>query len=128
MASQMRKNSTSSVSISKWSRLSKRQKLSDSGEKEENKSDFNISSENKPWILVANDDRFLLEMIQGTLEDDFQVEVAENGLQAFELVKKHGRAYYKAIVLDINMPIMDGIDACNKIHSYLSQECLISSM
>jgi hypothetical protein len=63
MACHVRKNSTSSVSISKWSRLSKRQKLSDSGDKEENKSDFNISSENKPWILVANDDRFLLEMI-----------------------------------------------------------------
>ena len=78
--------------------------------------------------MVANDDIFLLQMIEGTLEDDFQVEVAENGLQAFELVKKHGRAHYKAIVLDINMPIMDGIDACNKIHSYLSQDCLISNM
>jgi CheY-like chemotaxis protein len=43
-------------------------------------------------------------------------------------VKRHGRAHYKAIVLDINMPIMDGIDACNKIHSYLTQECLICSM
>ena len=78
--------------------------------------------------MVANDDIFLLQMIEGTLEDDFQVEVAENGLQAFELVKKHGRAHYKAIVLDINMPIMDGIDSCNKIHSYLSQDCLISNM
>jgi hypothetical protein len=29
---------------------------------------------------VANDDIFLLQMIEGTLEDDFQVEVAENGL------------------------------------------------
>ncbi len=44
------------------------------------------------------------------------------------MVKKRGRTYYKAIVLDINMPIMDGIDACNKIHSYLSQEDLISNM
>ena len=44
------------------------------------------------------------------------------------MVKKRGRTHYKAIVLDINMPIMDGIDACNKIHSYLSQEDLISNM
>jgi CheY-like chemotaxis protein len=82
----------------------------------------------KPWILVANDDCFLLQMIEGSLENDFQVDLAENGLQAYELVKKHGREHYKAIVLDINMPIMDGIDACNKIYSYLSQEDLISNM
>jgi PleD family two-component response regulator len=128
MASQMRKKSVSSISLSKLSQFSKKHKLSDDKEQEVNKSDHNISPRNKPWILVANDDRFLLEMIVGILEDDFQVEVAENGLQAFELVKKHGRAHYKAIVLDINMPIMDGVDACNLIHSYLSQECLISSM
>jgi hypothetical protein len=29
---------------------------------------------------VANDDIFLLQMIEGALEDDFYVEIAENGL------------------------------------------------
>ena len=113
--------------ISSSSPLSKKkQKLEVINENDEQMSSFINST--KPWILVANDDIFLLQMIEGTLEDDFQVEVAENGLQAYELVKKHGRAHYNAIVLDINMPIMDGIDACNKIHSYLSQEDLISNM
>ena len=128
MASQMRKNSVSSLAISKSSLSLKRNPLSDTRGKLEKQSDLDVTPEEKPWILIANDDIFLLQMIEGTLENDFQVEVAENGLQAFELVKKHGRAHFKAIVLDINMPIMDGIDACNKIHSYLSQECLISNM
>ena len=44
------------------------------------------------------------------------------------MVKEKGKNYYKAIVLDINMPIMDGIDACNKIYSFLQEECLISNM
>ena len=128
MASQMRKNSVSSLAISKSSLSLKRNPLSDTRGKLEKQSDLDVTPEEKPWILIANDDIFLLQMIEGTLENDVQVEVAENGLQAFELVKKHGRAHFKAIVLDINMPIMDGIDACNKIHSYLSQECLISNM
>ena len=128
MASQKSKKSDSSLSISKSSLFKKRNNPSDTKDKEENKSDLDKLSQDKPWILVANDDIFLLQMIEGALEDDFYVEIAENGLQAFELVKRHGRAHYKAIVLDINMPIMDGIDACNKIHSYLTQECLICSM
>jgi CheY-like chemotaxis protein len=53
-------------------------------------------------------------MIEGFLENDFQLDLAENGLQAYEFVKKHGREHYKAIVFDINMPIMEGLDACNK--------------
>lgn len=53
---------------------------------------------------------------------------AENGLQALDLVKQKGALFYDAIVLDINMPIMDGIEACNKIYSFLHGEDLIKNM
>ena len=87
-----------------------------------------VSNDDKPWILVANDDHFMLQMVEGLLEDDFNVDMAENGLQAFRLVKKHPKTHYKAILLDINMPIMDGIEACQKIHSFLKENDLISNM
>lgn len=62
------------------------------------------------------------------MEDEFNVDIAENGLVAYELVKAKGRAYYKAIILDINMPIMDGIEACNQIYQFIKQDCLIANM
>lgn len=62
------------------------------------------------------------------MEDEFNVDIAENGLVAYELVKAKGRAYYQAIILDINMPIMDGIEACNQIYQFIRGECLIANM
>lgn len=37
---------------------------------------------------------------------------AENGLQAVQLVSSNEADYFDAIILDINMPIMDGFEAC----------------
>ena len=78
--------------------------------------------------MLANDDYFLLLFIKAQLEEDFNVDIAENGLEACELVKKNGKSYYKAIILDINMPIMNGIDACNNIHSFITEENLLMNM
>jgi len=81
-------------------------------------------------VLVANDDSFLIAAYSQFIEDKFNfiVDRAENGLQAFDLVKQKGALFYDAIVLDINMPIMDGIEACNKIYSFLHGEDLIKNM
>lgn len=45
------------------------------------------------------------------LRSKFEVETAANGLEAVELVKLHPSNYYALILMDINMPIMDGFDA-----------------
>jgi CheY-like chemotaxis protein len=45
--------------------------------------------------------------------------VASNGLEAFNKVKEHPKNYYNAIILDINMPIMGGVEASNKINAFL---------
>lgn len=37
---------------------------------------------------------------------------AENGLQALQFVSSNPPGYFDAIILDINMPIMDGFEAC----------------
>lgn len=39
-------------------------------------------------------------------------------MQALQMVCSKPTTYYDVIVLDINMPIMDGFEACNRIHNY----------
>ena len=66
-----------------------------------------------------NDDPFLLFTYNEQLKTDFEIEQAENGMQALQMVCSKPTTYYDVIVLDINMPIMDGFEACNRIHNYL---------
>jgi CheY-like chemotaxis protein len=46
---------------------------------------------------------------------------AENGLQALQIVSSHDVQFFDAVILDINMPIMDGYEACNLISKYLDE-------
>ena len=48
--------------------------------------------------------------------------MAENGMQALQIVSDKPPNYFDLIVLDINMPIMGGLEACARIYNYLSQE------
>jgi CheY-like chemotaxis protein len=44
-----------------------------------------------------------------------RIDVVENGLKALENVKEKGNFYYPVILMDINMPIMDGLESTEKI-------------
>lgn len=80
---------------------------------------FNAPGQHAPRILFANDDPFLLFTYSEQLKQDFLIEQAENGMQALQMVSSKPTNYYDVIVLDINMPIMDGFEACFRIHDYL---------
>lgn len=67
-------------------------------------------------------------MMVVALEDSFNIDLAENGLEAYDQVLLKGRYYYHVIILDINMPIMDGCEACNRIHSFIHGTDLIKYM
>ncbi len=57
-------------------------------------------------ILVIEDDRAISQLLTQTLADDgFTVLTAANGLAALEILDA---ALPDAIVLDLNMPVMDG--------------------
>lgn len=60
--------------------------------------------------LIANDEGNILNNYVMVLKKYFAtVDTAENGLQAFELVKSHAsKYYYNFIFLDTKMPIMNG--------------------
>jgi len=66
-------------------------------------------------VLIVDDNRdargFLERLL--TFEEDYEVVAeAENGQEALDAVRKH---LPHIVVMDLNMPIMDGITACGKI-------------
>ena len=44
------------------------------------------------------------------------------------MVKAHQPSYFDAIILDINMPRMDGVEVCKKILNYFNSSEEINSM
>ena len=69
--------------------------------------------------LLANDDPFLLAGYSGALSPHFDlIDNVVNGLEAVQAVKNNPPDHFKAIILDICMPIMDGEQACREILSH----------
>ncbi|MDG1916452.1 MAG: response regulator transcription factor [Flavobacteriales bacterium] len=68
---------------------------------------------NEIKILVVDDEEDILEFLGYNLRaEGYEVIVADNGLLAIELAKKHEPSL---IILDVQMPNMDGITTCEKI-------------
>ena len=78
-------------------------------------------------ILVVEDNevnQFLLEKILLGFEKDFKIYKAMNGLEAIEKFKERS---YKIILMDIAMPLMDGIDATKNIRKIEKENNLIET-
>lgn len=68
---------------------------------------------NSQKILVVDDEDRIRRLLRMYLErDDFEVEEAENGADALELALNND---YDAILLDLMMPEMDGIEVCERL-------------
>ena len=71
------------------------------------------TGDNMANILICDDEKDILSALKIYLTgENYQVFTAENGAQALEVVKKEE---IHLVVLDIMMPIMDGITAMAKI-------------
>ena len=67
-------------------------------------------------ILLAEDNILNTEVAVMLLENKgFAVDTVENGLRALELFSKSDTGYYDAILMDIRMPLMDGLTATTSI-------------
>ena len=67
-------------------------------------------------ILVVDDEALLVKGIRFNLQNDgYEVITGSNGLEAVELARD---PKVDLIVLDVMMPIMDGLTACSKIREF----------
>lgn len=66
-------------------------------------------------ILLVDDEPDILEIVGYNLKNEgYKIYTAKNGIEAVEIAKKHQP---HLIILDIMMPEMDGIEACEKIRA-----------
>lgn len=64
-------------------------------------------------ILVVDDSKYILNVVSSGLSDaGFKVITASNGKEAYDIASKE---IPDLILSDINMPVMDGIEFCEKI-------------
>ena len=63
-------------------------------------------------VLLAEDMEVNAQIMMEVLNmRDLQVELAVNGREALEMFRDHPESYYDAILMDVRMPEMDGLEA-----------------
>ncbi len=96
-----------------WSRLSK---TAGNGETESDERNNESVKTNTGHILLAEDIDLNQEIAVAILgEAGFSVDVAENGQIAVDMIKESRPGYYQLVLMDIQMPVMNGYDATREI-------------
>jgi CheY-like chemotaxis protein len=75
-----------------------------------------LSSNGRPVVLLVDDSAPILKLLQRALEkSELVVETASDGFSALNLMKKK---LYTAVIMDVEMPVMDGIESIRQIREW----------
>ncbi|MBA9078636.1 hybrid sensor histidine kinase/response regulator transcription factor [Rufibacter quisquiliarum] len=80
--------------------------------KKEQKPKGNLAIEDKPKVVVVDDEPEIRQLIRETLAEEFDVLEAGNGEEAYQLLLAEA---VSLVVSDISMPLLDGISLLKRI-------------
>ena len=67
-------------------------------------------------VLIVDDEKLIVKGIRFSLEkDDYEVDTAYDGGEALEMAKENT---YDVILLDLMLPVMNGMDVCRQIREF----------
>jgi two-component system response regulator MprA len=67
-------------------------------------------------ILVVDDERAVRESLKRALElEGYEIELAADGQEALQRLEKNGESQPDAVLLDVLMPNVDGLEVCRRL-------------
>ena len=88
------------------------------GEKEAGRPAWTEADFNGKRVLIVEDNELNREIAQAILEETgFTVETAPDGTDAVDMVSRAEEGWYDAILMDVQMPVMDGYEATRTIRA-----------
>ncbi len=67
-------------------------------------------------ILVVDDERAVRESLRRALElEGYEIELAADGLEALQRLEANGDTQPDAVILDVLMPTIDGLEVCRRL-------------
>lgn len=98
-------------------------------QKEGKEKDFLLEEDSKIFykkrILIVEDNEMNREIARELLEEvGFVIEIAENGLEAVNKIRESKEGYYDAVLMDIQMPVMNGYEATEAIRRLVRKDAV----
>ena len=81
--------------------------------------------EERPKVLVVDDEPFNLEIMQEILEEDYEVSYAKSGAECMDMVAS---VMPDVVLLDVNMPGMSGYEVCQQLKENPNQLSLFDQL
>jgi DNA-binding NarL/FixJ family response regulator len=76
-------------------------------------------------VLIADDHRLFAEALEAILSSDERIEVIGHASDGLEAVDLSARLQPAVVLMDISMPVMDGIEAAQRIRDADAGTCVL---